>query len=77
MKVKILNQSMGLHLGMETGEGVLTVDAEQGKALIDAGYAEAVSETKVERATKAPGEKSTASKPEKKSGLTTKSMEGE
>lgn len=65
MKVLVLNQMACLSLGLE-GEGVLTVDAAMGAALIEAGYAEAVHEKKVERATKAPGEQSTASKPKAK-----------
>lgn len=65
MKVKVLNQMACLSLGFE-GEGTITVPDATGKSLIEAGYAEAVSERKVERATKAPGEKSTASKPKAK-----------
>jgi hypothetical protein len=56
MKVLVLNQMACISLGL-AGEGVVTVDEVLGKMLVDAGYAEAVADRKVERATKAPGEK--------------------
>jgi hypothetical protein len=61
MKVLVLNQMACLSLGL-AGEGFATVDEKLGKMLIDSGYAEEVS-AKVERATKAPGEKSNVTKP--------------
>jgi hypothetical protein len=64
MKVLVLNQMACMALGLD-GEGVVTVDDAQGKALIDAGYAEAVASKKVERATAAPGESRSVQRPKK------------
>jgi hypothetical protein len=62
MKVLVLNQMACLSLGL-AGEGVVTVDEALGKMLVASGYAEAVADKKVERATKAPGEKTNVTKP--------------
>jgi hypothetical protein len=62
MKVKVLNQMAVVTLGFD-GEGTITVPDALAKSMIEQGYVEQVTEKKVERATKAPGEKSVASKP--------------